>query len=93
MCLSTLMPSLPSADDFEDECALVVGLEGVFLGAQLVEHAAEGPYVAFFVVGLLLAHFWRKLLRRADHGMGEVGRVLQQLRNAQVADTYVFVLH
>jgi len=44
-----------SLDYFHDERPLVLGVEGVFIRAQLVEHAAERPDIALMIVGFLLA--------------------------------------
>jgi hypothetical protein len=63
---------IASPDDFEHEGGLVCSVEGVLLGAHLVEHAAQGPDVGFLVVGLFLAEFGGEVERRAYDRAGEI---------------------
>ena len=68
-----------------DESQQVVRRERVLQRAQLEEHAAERPDVAFESVGVVLAHFRTHVVRGAHHGHGGAVRVLEDPRNAEVS--------
>jgi len=77
--------------NFEDERALVVAFEGVLEGAHFVEDAAEGPDVAFVVVGLLLTELRRQVVRRPHHRMRKVRSLVQHLSHPQVSNLYLVI--
>ena len=58
----------------------------MFERGELVEHAAGTPNVCLVVVRPLLANLRRKVVGCPDAGASETARVVERLRDAEVAN-------
>ena len=72
--------------NLDDEQLQAGALEGVLQRAQLVQHAAEAPNVAFVIVRLVLAYFRGEVVRRAHRGLGELRGAAEHLGHAKVSE-------
>jgi len=55
-------------------------------GHHLVEDAAEGPNIGLLIVGLLLADFWREIVRSSNSCLRTVVSVLEHTSDTEVAN-------
>lgn len=70
--LISLRRKILATDDLQDERCLIVGLEGMPVGAELIQKTSQGPDIALFIIGLLLTELRREIEGSADHGLGKV---------------------
>ena len=74
-----------ATDDLERQGVDHLGLEGRLQCAHLVEEHAQGPHIGLEAVREAFYYLGREVVWRANHGLGHVYRVAQDVGNAEVA--------